>query len=85
MGESGAPEEVNIFVSWTPCWKVCVAYSLDSEDKVSTEKLLINKKCVIFVICALTEKKLQMSFTMFMCREGKKPKTTQNICYSDIP
>lgn len=62
-----------------------MAYSLDSEDKVSTEKLLINKKCVICVICALTEKKLQMSFTMFMCREGKNPKTTQNICYSDIP
>lgn len=54
-------------------------YSLNSEDKVSTDKLLFNKQCVI---CALTEKKLQMSFAMFMYKEGK---TKPNICYSGIP
>lgn len=79
MGESGAPEEVNISVSRAACWKGCVVYSLNNENKVSTDKLLFNKQCVI---CALTEKKLQMSFAMFMYREGK---TKQNICYSDIP
>lgn len=48
-------------------------YSLNSEGKVSTDKLLFNKQCVI---CALTGKKLQMSFAVFMYREGKKRNRT---------